>query len=449
MLKRTSVWWLLIALVTTVFLAGTACKSDKKTTNGGSESPAATSSGTPTPYTGKIWAPDEILAKDGSATKTAEVEWGYMFELSGGILSGFGVPVGDGVKMAVKEINDAGGFQVGDTVYTIKLIEKDTHASVQDTIAAATELVQDKHVNVIWGPATVGDTESTAITQQAHVLHICPCNAREKNSLSTIDKAHGESKWAFETLLPFSLLIGQGARNFVKEWPDMHTVAFVCVNSEVGHDVCGAAVKAYGDAGMEVVSEEYFPNETTDYSPFITKLVSKNVDYLFNFADPPNDTQIVKKALELGVGKVQQVNVPADLVRTLVGRALTVPVIVGAAPRQAAQTTSQGRAPFATDYFARYKAYKNGDLPFASFVSLLTYDYVYMLAGAMQQAGTVEDTTAIADALEKFHFKGVGEDDIFFNRRHMGIEGTDPCTVQEGKPIVCTHNPPPPEAIAD
>lgn len=445
MLKRTSVWWLLIALVTTVSLAGTACKNDKKTTpNGGGETPVATTGATATPYTGKIWTSDEILAKDGSATRTAVVEWGYMFELSGGILAGFGVPVGDGVKMAVKEINDAGGFQVGDTVYTIKLIEKDTHASVQDTIAAATELVQDEQVNVIWGPATVGDTESTAITQQAQVLHICPCNAREKNSLASLELAQGENKWAFETLLPFSLLIGQGARNFVKEWPEMHTVAFLCVNSEVGHDVCGAAAKAYADAGMEVVSEEYFPNETTDYSPFITKLVSKNVDYLFNFADPPNDTQIVKKALELGVGRVQQVNVPADLVETLVGRALTVPVIVGAAPRQATQPTT----PEAAAYFARYKAFKGGDLPFASFVSLLTYDFVYMLVGAMQQAATVEDTTAISDALETFHYNGVGEPDIFFNRRHMGIMGTDPCTVQQGKPIVCTHNDPPPEAIA-
>jgi ABC-type branched-subunit amino acid transport system substrate-binding protein len=442
MLKRTSTWWLLIALLTAMLLAGMACKSDDNGGGGGNgngDTPEPTAPlGTATPYTGKIWTMEEILEKDPAVTETAEVEWGFMFELSGGILSGFGEPTGDGVKLAVQEINDAGGFQVGDTIYTIKLIEKDTHANVEDTIAAATTLVQQDGVKVIWGPATVGDEASTAITQQAKVIHICPCQGREKTVFATVEDAQGPNKYAYQTLLPFSLLIGESGKSFVEDWPEAETVAFLCQNTQVGHEVCSAARDAYGGAGLEVVSEEYFPPETTDYSPFLTKLVSKNVDYLFNFADPPNDAAIVKKALELGVGEILMVSVPAETLPLLVGREITKPTIVGAAPRQASIPTSQDAA----DYFDRYRAFK-GELPFASFVSLLTYDYVYMLVAAMQEAGSVDDTDAITEKLAALHYDGVSEDDLFFNRRHMGVHGTDPCIVQSGTETTCEHNPPP------
>jgi ABC-type branched-subunit amino acid transport system substrate-binding protein len=142
------------------------------------------------------------------------------------------------------------------------------------------------------------------------------------------------------------------------------------------------------------------------------------------------------------------VTVPATLVRALVGRPLTVPVSAGAAPRQGVQPTSQKAA----DFFARYAAYKGGQdkLPIANFVSLMTYDYAYMVAAAMQQAGTVDDTTAIAKKLETLHYNGVAEDDLFFNSRHLAVHGTEPCIVQTGaddkETIKCTHYLAPPEA---
>ena len=77
---------------------------------------------------------------------------------------------------------------------------------------------------------------------------------------------------------------------------------------------------------------------------------------------------------------------------------------------------------------------------------MLTYDYVYMLVAAMQQADTVEDTTAIADALETVHYSGAAEPDMFFNSRHFGVHGTDPCIVKQDEPITCAHTDPPPEA---
>jgi hypothetical protein len=76
-----------------------------------------------------------------------------------------------------------------------------------------------------------------------------------------------------------------------------------------------------------------------------------------------------------------------------------------------------------------------------------------MVAAAMQQANSVDDTTAIAKKLETLHYNAVAEDDLFFNSRHLAVHGTEPCVVRTdpvlGDPnvtITCKHNTAPPEA---
>ena len=447
MAKRFGIRWFPLMVLGVLAVSLAACTDDGGG-NGGTSTDEPVDSGTATPFTGTILTPEDILEKDGSATNEDEVVWGTMFELSGGILQGFGEPTSDGVKLAVQEINDEGGFQVGDTVYMIRLIEKDTRSDVATTLAVTQELVRDDGVNVIFGPATLGEPQATQITQPQKVIHICPCQERETTALETKELAQGDSHWAFQTLLPFSILIGNGAKLDLQNNPDTETLALLCQNTETGKDICSRTREAYEAIGVEVLAEEYFPADTTDYSPFLTRIKNAgNPDYLFNFDDPLKQASIVRQALELDVGGRHIASLPANLIRDLVGRDITKPVAAGAAPRQHVQPTSEK----ARLYFERYKAYKGGgDLPLAAFTSLLMYDYVYMLAAAMQQAGTVEDTTAIADAMETLHYNGVAEDDMFFNSRHLGVVGTDPCTVTQEPgqdvQISCEHNAPPPEA---
>ena len=443
MFQRSRLAAALVALAIFVGLSALACGDDGGTP-GGNGTPAPTAElGSPTPFTGVIVGPDDVLAKDPAATETAEVKWGFMFEISGGLLQFFGQPTGDGVKLAVQEINAAGGFQVGDTVYTINLLERDTRSDIPNTIAVTQELVNDG-VNVIFGPATLGETEASSITQRAKVLHLCPCQERELNALSSVEKAKGESHWAFQTLLPFSLLIEQGARNFLRDYPDFKSMALLCQSTASGRDVCGRTAQAYAGVGIEVTAEEYYPAQTSDFSPFLTAIKAGDPDFLFSFEPSQAQATLIRQVLELEVGRLHLATLPADLIQALVGRPLTVPVTAGAAARQHGKPTSQEAA----DYFERYKAYLDGaELPFVAFGSLLTYDFVYMLVAAMQAAGTVEDTTAIADALEIVHYNGVAEEDLFFNQRHFAVIGTETCVVREGTPIECRHNPPPPEAI--
>jgi branched-chain amino acid transport system substrate-binding protein len=449
MLGRLRLWWVLLAVAFVAFAGASACAG-----GGGGEEDGATPAAEASPTAGETAEPttivskEDILRKDPGVTKTAEIEWGFMFELSG-TLAAFGEPTGDGVKMAVQEINDAGGFQVGDTIYTIKLIEHDTRTDINQTIAVAAELVRDTNVKVIWGPASTGETETTAITQPRQILHLCPCEGRELTALSSVEQAQGESHWAFQTLPPITALFPQGAADLPEQFPEFKTFAIVCRNDDTGRRVCPALVDAYLQAGYEQpinADDLQVDALATDFRPVLTRIKARDPDILLNFIDPFNQGAFLKQALELGIGRYYgAVVLPPNLLEAAVGdpRIHDVYIGWGGYPRQQIEPTSEK----ARAYFAQYSAYKGGNLPLVPFVSLLTYDFVFMVVAAMQQAATVDDTTAIADALEEVHYNGVGEDDIYFNSQHIGVMGGDGCTVYQ-RQVTCEHGPPP-EQIKD
>jgi ABC-type branched-subunit amino acid transport system substrate-binding protein len=448
MFKHLRIWWILGVLLMTLVVAGAACDgdgADKEKAPTPEASP--TEAGTPQ-VTGEIITFEDVLRKDANVTERAEVEWGWMFEESGP-LQAFGEPTGDGVKLAVQEINEAGGFQVGDTIYTIKLLEHDTRSDPAQTVAVAQELVRDDQVKIIWGPAAIGDPESTQITQPLQVLHICPCADREHSSLSSPEQARGDSRWAFQTLPAASGFLPIGARDNAKKYPELKTFATMCDNTEAGQRWCEMFEEAYKAEGFEHVGRELFPPDTTDFTPYLTEFRQKNPDMILNFVDPSAQFGLLRQSWEMDVGQfyIAAVALPYDMLEALVGEGIRDKIVsVGGVPRVALEgfyTSEEVRAFFEE----KYKPFRGGSLPIAAFGVLLTYDPVYMLVAAMQQAGTVEDTTKIADALEQIRFNGVGEEELYFDKSHIYVSGNDSCYITGGQYVECFHNPPPTEDL--
>jgi branched-chain amino acid transport system substrate-binding protein len=437
--------WQLVLVFGVALLSAFGCND--KGGNDASEptsTPEVSSTDTGTAAPVEVLTVDQILRKDPGVTKREEVTWGAMFEQTGA-LAGFGAPVRDGLLMAVQEINAAGGFQVGDTIYTIKLAEKDTRSDVPQALAVTQELIQDDGVKIIWGPAAVGDPETTRLSQQAGVIHICPCPGREVTSLTSVEDVQKNAPYAFQTIAAPSKFLAPGARNTKAAYPQFTTFATICANSETGKAFCKFFTDAYEAAGFEKVGEELVPAQTTDFNPYLTSLKQRDPDLILNFFDAGTEQfTLLKQSWQLDVGEYYiGVELPYDLWETLVGGSgiRDKIVSVGAAPRGHAQYTGNARVFFEEKY---RPFHGGGDLPPAAFAALLTYDPAYMLIAAMQQAGTVDDVGAIAAALEQVHFKGFGEDDMFFDKRHIMVTGNDSCLVYQGQ-MNCVHNPPPPE----
>jgi branched-chain amino acid transport system substrate-binding protein len=432
--------WLLLLVIGVTLFAAFACddeasdNSEPTTT----EEASANDGGTEEPI--EVLTPEQILRKDPSVTNRAELDWGAMFEETGA-LQGFGEPVKDGLVMAVQEINAAGGFQVGDTIYTINLIEKDTRSDIAQTIAVAQELIQDDGVKIIFGPAAAGDPETTPLTQEAGVLHICPCPGREVTSLTSVQDVQENAPYAFQTIAAPSRFLDIGARTTKEDFPEFTSFATICIDTQTGRAFCDFFTEAYEDAGFEKTGQELVPAQTTDFNPYLTSLKGGDPDLILNFFDAGTEQiNLLRQSWEQDVGEFYiAVELPYPLFEALVGEGIREKhVAAGAAPRGHAQYTSEEAEAF---FEQKYKAFK--DLPPAAFGALLTYDPAYMLIAAMQRAGSVDDVEAIADALQEVHLNGVSEEDMFFDSRHIMITGNDSCAVYQGN-MTCQHNAPPP-----
>jgi branched-chain amino acid transport system substrate-binding protein len=228
-----------------------------------------------------------------AAAKKAELSIGFISALSGpGI--GWGMGMLGGLEMAAEDVNKAGGIQVGDTTYTVKVIAYDDKYTGPGAVQAAQRLISQDGVNVIVGP--LGSVPMLAIadvTESNKVLVL-------SNSYTT--KALSAKKpYTFRlspTTAEFSTpLIGWIAKNR----PQLKTAAILSPNDESGKEVMSHNVKGYEKAGLKVVIREFYERGTQDFVPLLTKVVAAKPDIIdFDGSTPVDSGVILKQARQLG-----------------------------------------------------------------------------------------------------------------------------------------------------
>ena len=88
----------------------------------------------------------------GNAASGDEIVVGSNFELTGNHAQ-YGKSSANGFKLAVKEINDAGGINGK----KIKIVEADSKSETAESVNAATKLISDDKVVAIVGPAVTAN----------------------------------------------------------------------------------------------------------------------------------------------------------------------------------------------------------------------------------------------------------------------------------------------------
>jgi hypothetical protein len=104
------------------------------------------------------------------------------------------------------------------------------------------------------------------------------------------------------------------------------------------------------------------------------------------------------------------------------------------------------KRPDVADYFQKYFASGASKGPQSS-VSLLYYDYFFMYAKALSEAGSVDNPDAVVDALLKMKYQGVVSPvPLVFNANHQVTFATEVCAVKPNTSddFQCTTVQPPP-----
>jgi branched-chain amino acid transport system substrate-binding protein len=108
----------------------------------------------------------------GGAAKVIKI--GHYGALTGSQAT-FGVSTDNGIKLAVKEVNDAGGLSVGGVKHTIQLVSDDTEGKPEKAGTVVTKLITKDGVVAVLGEVASGvSLQGAPVCQQYGVPMITP-----------------------------------------------------------------------------------------------------------------------------------------------------------------------------------------------------------------------------------------------------------------------------------
>lgn len=316
-------------------------------------------------------------AKDESGSSNGdskEIKIGMNLELSGAVAS-YGSGIEKGAQLAIDEINKAGGIDGKQ----IKVVKVDNKSDAAEATAASIKLATKDKVVAQIGSATSGDTiASVQVANQNKMPIIGPSATSEA---VTVDKKTGKvNDYAFRTCFidPFQ---GKIAANFAMDTLKAKKVAiFADSSSDYAKGLAKSFKETIEAAGGEVVAEEAYVAKDTDFKSTLTRLKSKNPDFIYVPGYYEEVGLIVKQARSVGI------DVPL-----MGGDGWDSPKLVELAGKDALNKT----------YFTNHYSAKDPDEKIQSFVkafkaanndktpdafNALGYDTAYWLKDAIERA---------------------------------------------------------------
>ena len=296
-------------------------------------------------------------------------------------LSGAGATAGtnfkNGVEMAVKEINAAGGILGKKIEHSIA----DTQTNPGVAKGLATKAIDD-NAFAVFGPVFSGSIMvSMAETRKAEVPNFTGGEA------AAITKQG--NPYIFRTSFTQDTAMPKVAR-YIANGLKAKNVAVMYVNNDFGKGGRDAITKALADAGVKVVADISTDSGQVDFSAPVLKAKAANADALFVYTNEEESARALRELRKQGYNKpiVGETTLTGQKVIELAGDAANGAVAhVGLTVDAPNPLMLKFKAKFYQDY--KYFSDHNG---------IKGYTGVYVLKAAIEKAGKL-DRKAVAAAL--------------------------------------------------
>ena len=318
----------------------------------------------------------------GAAHAAEKVNIGFTGPLSGGAAL-YGENTLEGLRMAAKEINGNGGIDVDGTNYEINIVSLDDMYSPSRAAVNGKRLVQQSNTPVVFTPHSGGTFALQAFNERDGFLvmsYTSIPSVTEKGNELTVKIPPNFTDY----VKPFTkltmdrfgkkLAVANATHDYAKYW----TQAFV---------------PAWEAAGGEVVASNPMDyNKSADFYTGVSKVLATEPDVLFVGGASEPTGLVVRQARELGFkgGFVVMDQAKIDEVANVAGGMEAVEGAVGVTPLVYSDN------PGADAFVKLYKKDHEG-VP----TSETAYNYfaMFLVARAMEKAGTVKDAKAIRAAI--------------------------------------------------
>ncbi len=316
-----------------------------------------------------------------SATSPARAEGlklGALMPMTGG-LQAYGASSFNGVKLAIDEINRAGGVN-GDKV---SLAVGDTQTAPQAGVDAAKKLVSIEGVHGLIGALSSGVTIPVASTVSAKdgIVQI--------SSASTSPEITGlkDNDFLFRTV-PTDAVQGIALAQLAKG-KKLKSISIFYVNNDYGKGLADSFAGAFSKAGGKVVQSVGFEEKQASYRGELQKTARGKAQALLLISYPEDGIPILKQSLQGGFF--------SKFVFTDGMKAPEIIKSIGAKYLNGSFATAPQAVGRATVIFQQAYEAKFGQLPPKPFIDS-AYDATILMALAAQKAGS-NKSKAMRDAL--------------------------------------------------
>ena len=317
-----------------------------------------------------------LLALAGTAVHAQAIKIANIVELSGaGATSGTNFK--NGVELAVKEINAAGGI-LGKKIET-------TTSDTQSNPGVAKGLTQkaiDDEVFAVFGPVFSGSIlVSMAETRRAEIPNFTGGEA------ASITKQG--NPYIFRTSFTQDTAMPKVAR-YIANGLKAKTIALIYVNNDYGKGGRESLMKALEPLGVKVTADVSTDQGQIDFSAPVLKAKQSNADAIFVYTNEEESARALKELRKQGVTKpiVGETTLVGQKVIELAGEAANGAVAhVGLTVDAPNPQMLKFKAKFYQDY--KYITDHNG---------IKGYTGVYLMKAAIEKVGKL-DRKAVAQAL--------------------------------------------------
>ena len=226
----------------------------------------------------------------GKAKAQQPIKIGYLSSLSGPFTP-WGILVRDGMKLAVAEVNAAGGV----AGRPLELVERDDRNNPSEAVTAFQYMIEREDVVAVGG--IISSDVGLAVSREAEVRKV-PLFLTMSGSDAILTK---ESRYTFRTCLPAAPMNMGYIAGLIQERKYTRIGAIVA-DYAWGHainDAIDASVKPLEGVKLQI---EAAPVSERDFTPYLRKLLDLNPELLIATGHPPGSVTIARQAIELGMG---------------------------------------------------------------------------------------------------------------------------------------------------
>ena len=307
----------------------------------------------------------------------------------------YGTVANQAKQMAVDEINAAGGVNGR----MLELVVEDSKCSAQDAITAYNKLTDVDGVKIILGTSCSGAMLGAApLAEEDGVVMF--------SGLATNPDIAEAGDYIFRTSMSDAQL-GIDTGNLL--WADgIRTLATINEVTDYAEGVRRESVAQFEKRGGQVVGEERYPSDTTDFRSQLTKLINANPDALHVAAQAEfAGGTIVKQARELGFD----------------GPIYSDVVVVGATALEIAGDAATGVTAVTADLDPANNRAQDVLKNFREKYGVVTlpwylgsaYDNVYITAECLKKTDDDQDADGFRDCLYKVTWSGAIGDNYSFD----------------------------------